>query len=70
MDCGLLHRDVSVSNVLLTTSGQSKGFLHDLDYCIYMRKWDRFTPQGQDDDYQLCACSSNVSRELKEITVS
>jgi hypothetical protein len=70
MECGLLHRDVSGSNVLLTTSGQSKGFLHDLDYSTYVREWDKFAGQGQGDDDQLCAYSSNIARELKEITVS
>ncbi|KAF8351487.1 hypothetical protein F5887DRAFT_937775 [Amanita rubescens] len=68
MECGLLHRDVSGSNVLLTTSGQSKGFLHDLDYSTYVREWDKFAGQGQGDDDQLCAYSSNIARELKEIT--
>jgi len=69
MDCGLIHRDVSGSNVLLTTSGESIGFLHDFDYSTYVREWNKFA--GQDlDDHLLCAHSSSISRELKEITVS
>ena len=67
MECGLIHRDVSGSNVLLATSGESKGFLHDLDYSTYVQKRNTFEGQRRDD---LCAHSSSISRELKEITVS
>ena len=62
MECGLIHRDVSGSNVLLATSGKSKGFLHDLDYSAYVREWNTFASQSRDDLF--------AHRELKEITVS
>ncbi|PFH46746.1 hypothetical protein AMATHDRAFT_7440 [Amanita thiersii Skay4041] len=46
-ECGLLHRDISPHNVLLIKGEGLGGFLHDLDYCAYVKEWDNF---GTDDN--------------------
>ncbi|KAF8326900.1 hypothetical protein F5887DRAFT_899402 [Amanita rubescens] len=43
MDCGLLHGDISASNILLATNEEYKGIIHDLDYSNNLPKWDKFS---------------------------
>jgi hypothetical protein len=56
VECGLLHQDISASNVSLAKSGQFKGFLHNLDYSIYAQE------RGQDEDCRLGTLSYGIPR--------
>ncbi|KAF8346714.1 hypothetical protein F5887DRAFT_92617 [Amanita rubescens] len=56
VECGLLHQDISASNVSLAKSGQFKGFLHNLDYSIYARE------RGQDENCRLGTLSYGIPR--------
>ena len=64
----MLHRDVSVNNILIVdepVEGGFHGFLHDFD-CSYMEELE----STDDPVTQSSSCDGDTEDELKERTVS
>ncbi|EPT01935.1 hypothetical protein FOMPIDRAFT_89275 [Fomitopsis schrenkii] len=63
-EAGILHRDVSRGNVMLTrkANGSRRGFLHDFDYAS---NWKQFLADMQQSDTSLAAWHAYTLEEYK-----
>ncbi|PFH44644.1 hypothetical protein AMATHDRAFT_11279 [Amanita thiersii Skay4041] len=68
IDCGLLHRDISPHNVLLIDGDGLRGFLHDLDYCTYVKEWDKFANDDHNPAPNFGQLRSHIPENLRDMT--
>ncbi|PFH46752.1 hypothetical protein AMATHDRAFT_7446 [Amanita thiersii Skay4041] len=67
-ECGLLHRDISPHNILLIEGEGLRGFLHDLDYCTYVKEWDKFASDNDDPASNFGHLRSHTPESLRDMT--
>ncbi|PFH46214.1 hypothetical protein AMATHDRAFT_70343 [Amanita thiersii Skay4041] len=68
LECGLLHRDISPHNILLVEGEGLRGFLHDLDYCTYVKEWDKFASDNDDPAPNFGHLRSHIPESLRDMT--